>query len=349
MAVAQTTSEISSGSAPLTVPQKVAVLLLMLGSENAAQVLRGLDEARVEEICAEMNRLGEVPQETQSEVLREFAGVLVQSTTMVRGGADFIQAALEKGLGAPKASAILGRVGAQPPTETSLRKLSDLDAGQIYLGLRGERPQIAALIISGLCPQVASKVLNRFPPETREQIVERVALLEPASAEVIDRLVAALIQKTGPAQVRRVAQIGGVKAAASVLNAFDKRSGHGLLNALEGRNPELGQALRQSMFTFEDLVRLDAPTLQRILREVEPRDLAIALKRASEPLRNSLLSCISRRAAEGIKEEMAYLNSLKLKDIEAAQARIIAVLRRLESEGEIDLGSEEEEHVQNRA
>jgi flagellar motor switch protein FliG len=144
--------------------------------------------------------------------------------------------------------------------------------------------------------------------------------------------------KLGIKHTRALNQTGGVKAAAHLLNSIEKNASKALLIAIEERNPELGHAIRQKMFTFEDVAGLEAAALQKILREVDMRDLAIALKTASEQLKTALLACISRRAAETVAEEMSFMGSLKLRDIEAAQSRIIEVVRRLESEGEIELG-----------
>jgi len=148
-----------------------------------------------------------------------------------------------------------------------------------------------------------------------------------------------LNQRLGGKQTRALNQTGGLKTAADVLNAMDKNLSKALLVSLEERNPELSQAIRQKMFTFEDLTWLDTSSLQMVLREVEMRDLAVALKTASEKLQSLLLSCISKRAAETVKEEMSFLGPLKLKEIEGAQQRIIEVVRRLETEGQIDLGN----------
>ena len=151
-------------------------------------------------------------------------------------------------------------------------------------------------------------------------------------AEVLNR-------RAGVKPSRALNQTGGIKNAADLLNALDKNTGQSMLMELEKRNPELCQAIRQKMFTFEDLAMLDSNSLQKVMREVDMRDLAVSLKTASEPLRNQLLACISKRAAETVNEEISFLGPLKKKDIEAAQLRIIDNVRQLESQGEIDLSN----------
>jgi len=341
-AVPEPTPLPATGVSTLPPPQKLAMLLTMLGAEGAAQILKHLEEREVEAVTAEMARLGAISQEAQTEVLREFGQVVVETATAVRGGADFAQTVLEKGLGAPKAAAVLTRLNPSRLPAAGLQQLTDLEPGQLYNLLKRERAQTIALVASCLPPVKAAQLLALLPADQRESVVERLAMLGPTPVEMVEKVIAVLLQKAGPSQPRVLSQTGGLKTAALVLNGLDKRLSQSLLSGLEERNPELGQAIRQKMFTFEDLVRLDAAALQRVLREVDLRDLAIALKRASEQLKTVLLGAISKRAAETVNEEMGYLGAIKLRDIEAAQVRIIAVLRRLETEGEIQLDDTEE-------
>jgi flagellar motor switch protein FliG len=179
--------------------------------------------------------------------------------------------------------------------------------------------------------------------EVREQVIERIATMAPAPIETVERVVDMLNRKVGTKCTRALTRTGGVKTAADLLNSLDKNTGRSLLVSLEERNPELGAAIRHKMFTFEDLTTLDSTALQKILREIDMRDLAIALKTASDALKTTLLACISRRAAETIDEEISFMGPLKLREIEAAQTRIIDTVRRLEADGEIDLGDANQE------
>ena len=177
--------------------------------------------------------------------------------------------------------------------------------------------------------------------EIRDQVVERMAQLAPTPIEAVEKLVAILNKKTGVKQTRALNQTGGLKATAALLNALDKNVSKALLVSVQERNPELVQSIQQKMFTFADLANLETPALQRILREVDMRELAISLKSASDELKTLLLSSISKRAAETVKEEMGIMGPLKLRDIEAAQNKIIEIVRRLEAEGEIEINSGE--------
>jgi flagellar motor switch protein FliG len=204
-------------------------------------------------------------------------------------------------------------------------------------------------VTSYLRPDRASEFLAMLKPELRDEVVERLATLQPTPAEVVDKIVEVLQRRLSGTTERRMNQTGGVKAAAAVLNAMNKNLTKTILTSLEERNASLGQAIRQKMFIFADLNRLDNNALQKVMREVDMRDLALALKKADDALQLKLLGAISKRAAETVREEMGFMTAVKLKDVESAQMRIIEIVRKLESEGEIDLEApqpQEEEMVE---
>jgi flagellar motor switch protein FliG len=331
-------SPVSSGEfSKLTKVQKLAILLVILGPEGAAQIMKNLDEHELEAVSSEMSKVGLISQDLQGEVLREFTDVAVQAGTAIRGGVEYTQNSLEKAIGVYKASNIINRISPTRTPVAAVQKVADLEARQIFNLIKQEQPQTVALIISYISPDKASDVLSFLPQEIRDQVVERLATMAPTPLDVVERVVEVITQKSGGGQTRALHQSGGIKSAAELLNALDKNLSKSLLISIEERNRELGQAIRAKMFTFEDIGRLESGALQKILREVDMRDLAVSLKTASEQLNGVLLGAISKRAAETVKEEMAFMGSLKLKDIEAAQMRIIEVVRRLETEGEIDL------------
>jgi flagellar motor switch protein FliG len=336
-----TTTEISR----LSKIQKLAILFIILGPESAAQVLKHLDEHELEAVSAEMSRQSLVSHEVQVEILKEFSGVALQASTSVRGGIDYAQNTLEKALGAFKASHVMNRLA---PTRTPvgpMQKLIELEGRQIFNLIKQEQAQTIALITSYLPSEKASEVLSMLKPEQRDMVIERLATLSATPIEVVERAVEVLVSKMSAKPTRALNQTGGVKTAADILNALDKNTSKTILSAIEERNAELGANIRKKMFTFEDLANIDLSGLQKIMREVDIRDLAVALKTASEQLKTTLLGAISRRASETVLEEMGFLGSLKLKEIEAAQMRIIDVVRRLETEGEVELERGKEENV----
>jgi flagellar motor switch protein FliG len=322
----------------MTKVQKLAALLVILGPDSAAKILKNLDEHELESVSSELSKISLISQELQHEILKEFSPVAVEAGTSILGGLEYTQIVLEKSLGLYKSSDIISRVAPTRTPVAAMQQIADMEARQLFNLVKLEQPQTIALICSYLTPEKTAQVLFMMRPEQREQVVERLATLAPTPVEVVEKVVEVLSQKTGNKQTRALNQTGGVKCAANVLNALEKNISKTLLISLEERNPELGQAIRQKMFTFEDLSTLDLHSLQKILREVDMRDLAVALKTASDKLKAALLGSISKRAAETVAEEMSFMGPLKLRDIEAAQLRIIEVVRRLESEGELDLG-----------
>ena len=319
--------------------QKVAALLVMLGPEAAAQMLKHFDEEELESISSEMTKVTLVNQQLQRDLLEEFSDLAVQAGTSRIGGVEYTQQVLEKSVGLFKASNIVSRVAPTRTPVAAMQQITAADARQIYNLLKNEQPQTIALIVSYLTAEKASQVLFMMQAEAREQVIERLATLAPTPIEVIEKVVEVLNTRSQGKQPRALNQTGGVKTAAAVLNALDKNVSKVVLMSIEERNPELAQMIQQKMFTFEDLSGVEPPALQRILREVDLGELSIALKSASDRLKGVLLGSISKRAAETVNEEINLMGPVKLRDIESAQNRIIEIVRRLEAEGEIDLGS----------
>jgi flagellar motor switch protein FliG len=327
----------ASETSALNKTQKLAALLVMLGPESASVMLKRFEPREVEAIAREMTRSTLISRQQQDEILQEFSEVAIAASTGVSAGLDFARSTLEKALGSFKASDVLGRVVTTRASTGAMQAIAEMDPRHILNLIREEQPQTVAFVISHLAPEKAAQLLGMLRPEQRDQVIERLATLAPTPVEVVEKVVDVLNAKMGIKQTRALTQTGGVTTAADLLNAVDKTLSRSLLTTLEERNPELCQAIRKKMFTFEDLLHLDGQTIQRIMRETDMRDLTLALKKASEALRDSLLSAISRRAAETVQEELAFLGHVKLREIEAAQFRIIDVVRKLEAEGEIEL------------
>ncbi len=345
MAAAPVIDQPAAGPTELTRPQKLAVLLCMLGPDSAAQILKYFEEREMEVIIGEMSKLDLISHELQNQVLREFADVAVQASTSVAGGAEIVRLTLEKAVGQSRAASLVNRNspnGESAADPELLRPIIEADSRELYNAIKNEHPQAIALLTSYLPPERASAFLNQCPVELRDKIVERLATLQPTPIEVIETIVAILRRKLGVKPTRAITETGGVKSAATLLNALDRAMSKTVLTSIEERNPDLSKSIRAKMFTFEDMTRLDSTALQKVMREVDTRDLAVALKKASFPVKSALLGAISKRAAETVKEEMSFLGTLKAKEIEAAQMRIVDIVRRLEGEGEIDLNPQEE-------
>jgi len=322
--------------------QKLAAWLILLGPESAGQILKSFEPQELEAIAGEMSRLPVITAEVREAILAEMSEVAMAASHSVRGGVEFTQSALSRAVGSNKATDILGRVSRQRGPSKAVQRMMDLEPRYLLNLLKEEQPQTVALVLSHLRPEKASELIGLLKPEQRDPIVERIATLGPTPVEVVDTIAEVLQRRIQGRVATGMSQTGGVKSAADVLNALKKDLSKTILTSLEERNAELGQAIRQKMFIFADLMNLDTSALQKVMREVDMRDLALSMKRADEPLKAKLLGSISKRAAETVNEEMSFMTSVKLKEIEAAQGRIIEIVRRLENDGEIELEANQE-------
>jgi len=317
--------------------QMLAALMVMLGSESASVILRQFQPREVEAVSREMARFTLITREQQQQILEEFSNVALAASTSLSAGSELTRHTLEKALGVFKASDVMSRVTTTRTPLGSMQVIADMDPRHIFNLIREEQVQAITFVVSHLTPEKAAQVLNMLTPEKRELAIERLASLAATPVEVAEKVVEVLNTKLGVKQTRAMSQTGGVTNVADVLNAMDKTVSRELLTNLENRNPELTMSIRKKMFTFEDLLLLGGSSIQRIMREIDMRDLTVALKKSSEPLKKLLLSNISRRGAESVQDEMLALGHVKLRDVEAAQLRLIDAVRKLEAEGEIDL------------
>lgn len=324
----------------LTATQKLAALLIVLGEDIAAMMLKEFDDNERELVCAEMANLPLLDQLQQGEVLQEFTQMAVAASSGLSGSVDYTRQVLEKSVGLFKAAEIIGRVGTARTSVSTMQQIIDLDSVAIVNLIKDEDSQAIALVVSYLSAQKGSEVLMQLPEATREMVVEKLATLASTPIEVVETLGDVLTRKIGERVSRALNQTGGEKSAAAVLNAMDKDERSKILNNLDERTPDLVRSIRMKMFTFDDLATLDVKTMQKIMREVDASKLAIALSAATEQLKESMLGALSKRAAENVVDEIDNLGRVSLREIEANQNAIIDIVRKLEAEGEISLEAE---------
>lgn len=319
--------------------QKLAVFLIVIGTEAAAEVLKQFDDAEVEILCREMSQFSIVPDALARQVIEEFSPIIGESVASTLGGMDYARATLEKARGDYKANAILGRVGASPGGSTVeiIQEIAEMEGRQIFNLIRHEQPQTVSFLLSYLSKEKAAEVFTLFSSELREEIIERLGTIDSTSVDLVGKIVRNLGKHLDRKTRPTFHQSGGVRSVADLLNGMEKEISKGLLIRLEERNAQLGAAIRKKMFSFEDLGRLQPADLQRVLREVDSSNLGIAMKSASEPIKEKIYASISKRAAESLRDEISMLGPVRLKDVEIAQDAIIQVVRRLEDEGAISL------------
>jgi len=324
----------------LTRQQKLAIFLICIGPEAAAEVLRQFDDAEIELVCREMSAFKMVSEPVQKQVLEELGELLTRSSKAALGGIAYARRALELAKGGSRAKSIMGRVWEGGGSVDVIKEIGEMEGRQIYNLIKAEQPQTISFVLSYLESAKASEVFALLNPDLRESVMERLGTIESTSTELVAKIVRSL-EKHLDSKVRPAFhKSGGVRAVAGLLNQLDKEMSKTLLTKIEERNAPLGMAVRRKMFSFDDLIRLQVTDLQRILREVDTGGLAIAMKAANEPLREKIYSCLSKRAAEGLREEVQLLGPIRLKDVEAAQDAIIQSVRRLEESGEISIDSD---------
>lgn len=325
----------------LNASQKLAAFLVIMGEDAAAEIVKNFDDNERELVCAEMANLPLLDSQQQGEVLQEFTEMAVEARSGVSGSVDFTRSVLEKSVGLFKAAEIIGRVGTARTSVASMQQIIDLDSTSITNLLKEEDAQTIALVLSYLSAAKGSEVLMGLPERQREIVVEKLATLESTPIEVVETLGDVLSSKVGERVSRALNQTGGEKSAAAVLNAMSKDERKKLLDNIDERQPDLVRSIRMKMFTFDDLQTLDVKTMQKIMREVDAGQLAIALKAATTTLRDAMLGALSKRAAENVNDEIEGLpDNLSMRAIESAQNGIIDVVRQLETEGEISLESD---------
>ncbi len=318
----------------LTPTQKAAISLVAFGTEVASLVLKTLNEEELEKLTVEIANLREVPPDVEEKVIAECHDIFMARQYVSKGGVDFAKEILEKAVGSRRALDILNRL------ESSLRTsgfnlLKNIDAKHLVNFIQNEHPQTISLILTQLMPNQAAAVLAELPPELQSEVALRVAGMEKISPEVLKEVESTLeshFQNTGG---RDLSVSGGAKTIAEILNLIESAAEKNILQAIEGENPDLAAEIKNMMFVFDDLVLLDDRSVQRLLKEVESKDLAISLKAASDEVKNKIFANVSERVAVLIKEEMEFMGPMRLSDVEAAQQRIVESIRRLEEEGQI--------------
>jgi flagellar motor switch protein FliG len=330
--------------AKLTRVQKLAVFLIIVGPEVAADLLKHFDDTDLEAVCREMGQLTVVSDALRTAAIEEFTPLIGESLGCTLGGLDYARHTLELARGEYKAGLLLSKVGAEPAPASSsgiMAEIAEMEGRQIHNLLKDEQPQTIAYLLSQLGAAKSAEVFMMLPAEQREDVVERLGTIESTPRDLVGKIVRNLSRHVSGKTAQSYQVTGGVRAVADLLNLLDKESSKNLLARIEERNATLGSSVRRKMFSFEDIRRLPPADLQRVLREVDSSHLATAMKSATESLRESIYASISKRAAESLRDEISMLGPVRLKDVEVAQDAIIQVVRRLEEEGAITLGDGE--------
>ncbi len=318
----------------MTPQQKAAVALVAFGPEVSALVLKGMNENELEKITIEIANLRDVPADIEEKVIAECHEIFMARQYISQGGVDFASEILEKAVGMSRARDILQRLESSFKA-TGFSLLKDIDPKQLTGYFQNEHPQTTALILTQLNPTQAAAVLSELPPELQTEVSLRVATMEKISPEILKEIEATLEAHFGTDSARDLSVSGGAKAIAEILNLIDTTAEKNILQSLEAEDPDLAAEVKNMMFVFDDLVLLDDRSIQRLLKEVETKDLSTALKAAGDEVKSKIFANVSERVSVMIKEEMEFMGPTRLSDVESAQGRIVEAVRRLEEEGQI--------------
>jgi flagellar motor switch protein FliG len=316
--------------------QKAALLMIALKVEIASEVFKYLDANIVEQISTEITKVKNIPSQTVDQVMKEFHTMVVAREYVLEGGFDYAQAVLEKSFGLNKAVEIIDKVK-NITTLKGFDVLKKADSTQLINFLNKEHPQTIALILSNLSPSQTAAALKELPESLREDVVYRIATLGKISPQTLKQIEKVVDEIAGVTMSQELSKIGGTKSLAAILNKSSISFSKEILTKLETQDPDIALEVKRLMFLFEDIVNIQDKDIQRILREVDRKDLALSLKVADDKLKQKVFSNMSERAAELLKEEIQYMGMVRLKEVEAAQGRIIDTLKALEESGEIAL------------
>ncbi len=330
----KTKSAISPSVDNIPGSKKAAIVMVALGTKASSEIFKNLDEHEVELLTTEIARLDNISAEIREAVLEEFHTLAMAHQFISQGGVEYAREILEKAVGPRKAKEILEKVQ-QSIRTTGFNLLENVDPKQLVNFIQKEHPQTIALLLAHMEPVNAAPIISALPQELQVDVATRIATMESISPDTLDQVEEVLIDQVKALFGGDVSEIGGVKAVAEMLNSVDRGAEKNILGNLERENPELATEIKNLMFVFEDVMLLDDRSMQRVLKEIDTKELAMALKGATEELQDKFFRNMSSRAAEMIKEDMEFMGPIRLKDVEEVQQRIVDVIRRLEEDGEI--------------
>ena len=314
--------------------QKAAILLIALGPEKSAKIFKHLKDEEIEELTLEIANTRSVTPQIKEEIIGEFYQICLAQQYIAEGGIGYAKELLEQSFGAEKASDVISRLTASLQVKP-FEFVRKTDASQLLNFIQDEHPQTIALILSYLNPAQAAQIIGALPPDRQADVAKRIAMMDRTSPDVIKEVERVLESKISSLVNQDYTIIGGVDAVVDILNTVDRSTEKHIMETLEIDEPELADEIRKKMFVFEDILLLDDRAIQRVLRDVDNSDLAIALKGANEEVQNAIFNNLSKRLALMIREDMEFMGPVRMKDVEEAQQKIVNTIRRLEDAAEI--------------
>ncbi|MBR6769864.1 MAG: flagellar motor switch protein FliG [Lachnospiraceae bacterium] len=314
--------------------QKAAILLVVLGPERSALIFKHLKEEEIEELTLEIANTRSITPQVKDEVVEEFYQICLAQQYIAEGGIGYAKELLEKALGQEKAMDVISKLTASLQVKP-FEFVRKTDASQLLNFIQDEHPQTIALIMSYLSAAQSAMILSALPPDRQADVARRIAVMDRTSPEVIKDVEKVLESKLASLVNQDYTIIGGVDAVVEILNTVDRGTEKHIMETLEIEEPELADEIRKKMFVFEDILLLDDRAIQRVLRDVDNNDLAMALKGSNEQVQNAIFNNMSKRLAVMIREDMEFMGPVRMKDVEEAQQKIVNIIRKLEDSAEI--------------
>ncbi len=335
-----------STAEPVSGIRKAALLFLAIDVETAASIMKYLDSEQVEKISTEIAKIKNVSSKVVDDIVKEFHEMVIAREYVLEGGIEYAQMLLEKSLGVAKAQEIIEKVKSLT-TMKGFDFLKKADSAQLVSFLSKEHPQTIALILSHLSPDKTAEALRELPADLRSDVAFRIATLGKVAPSTLKQIEKIVDELAGSSLNQTVTKIGGTKSIATILNKMNVKLTKEILQNFEMWDPDVTQEIKRQMFLFEDIINIADKDIQKILKEVDRKDLALSLKIADEKLKEKIFKNMSERAADLLKEELQYMGMVRLKEVESAQAKIIDVVKNLEESGEIVIsgGSKEDMYV----
>ena len=324
-------AEQASTTGELTMMQKAAMVISAIGTENASQVFKFFSDDEIEKLTLEVAKMDYWPVETVSEVLNDFYEVCLTQKVISEGGVEYAKEILEKAFGPQAAVQLFEKITKQLKTK-AFGFVRKADYKNLLAIVQNEHPQTIALILSYARSDQASAILSELPKDVRIEVVERIAKMESASPDVIKSIEATLEKKFSNLVTTESMEVGGINYIADVLNKVERSTEKFIFDELNMRDPKLADEIRQKMFVFEDIVHLDSMSIQAFIPQVDPKDLAVAIKGSTAEVAEAIYANMSSRSKESTQTDVEYLHNVRMRDVEEAQQRIVAIIRRLEDE-----------------
>lgn len=332
----------------LSKQQKVAALLIAVGPEKASQIMKSIpDEAEVEAIAMEIASMNKVSPEVVNTIMEEFYSLFQATGHISTGGVNYAKQLLKNAYGDNEADSILERLVSTLQTNP-FQFFNNADPQQLATSFQNENPQLVSLILAYLKPDVAAGILGNLSPEVQLDVATRIARMDRTNPEVLREVERILESKFSSLMAADYTLAGGVEALAEILNRSDRTTEKSILDHFEVTDPEMSEDVRNLMFVFEDIIYLDDRSVQRVLREVETKDLALSLKGVDDTVSEKILKNMSDRAAEMLQDDMDFMGPVRSRDVQEKQSYIVGIIRALESGGEITVsrGGDDDELIE---